>query len=59
MGKRRVKKTVKQAASSPGGDLNGVEAKEPQIGKQGAQSTDPDGMSLLRHAYCDCRIIYL
>ncbi|KAF3440439.1 hypothetical protein FNV43_RR18723 [Rhamnella rubrinervis] len=42
MGRRRVKKTVKQAASSTGDDLNGVEAQEPQIKKQGAQSADPD-----------------
>lgn len=47
MGRRRVKKTVKQAAPSPESKLDGVEPKDPRIEKQGAQSTDPDGMSLL------------
>lgn len=43
MGRRRVKKTVKQASTLPGSDLNGVEVKEHDE-KQKAQFTDPDGI---------------
>ncbi|KAH7520677.1 uncharacterized protein LOC107404792 [Ziziphus jujuba] len=41
MGRRRVKKTVKQASKSPWGDLDGVEVKGHHE-KQEAQFTDPD-----------------
>lgn len=46
MGRRRVKKTVKQASKSPWGDLDGVEVKGHHE-KQEAQFTDPDGIVLL------------
>lgn len=44
MARKRGRKPVKQVASSPEPDLNVADDKEPQIEKQEAQFTDPDGI---------------